>query len=70
MDNNCTCNYNESCLQPKQNPLRNFSRQNLSEQTKSQQLFFLGIMFSISLVQKKNPATTPTPNLRVQQQLL
>ena len=32
MNNTCTCNYKENYLQHKQNPLWQFSRQNLSEQ--------------------------------------
>ena len=41
MNNTFTSNYNENCLQHKQNPLWQFGRQNLSEQKKTQQLIFL-----------------------------
>ena len=42
MNKICTCNYKENCLQHKPNPLWQFSRQNLSEQTKNQKFTFLG----------------------------
>ena len=66
----CTCNYN--CLQHKQNPLWQFSRQNLIKQMKKQQFIFLGNFFSISLILKINkfwPRLEPQ-NLRVQKQLI
>ena len=59
-----TCNYKEHCLQQKQKPLWwQFSRQNLSEQTKNQQYIF-SEFFSISLIPKKTRCghdSNPTP---------
>ena len=73
MNNICNsfCNYKADCLQHNQSPLGQFSRQNMSEQTKKLQFICSEFFFLIPLIlkTKQYPATTRTPNLRVQRQL-
>ena len=54
--------YNENCLQHKKNPLWQFSRQNLSEQTENQRFNFR-IFFSNSLIWKNKVRPRLTPQI-------